>query len=112
MEEILTPAPPVFSPKRREIKEDEHEPRSMSLDSRIESLLSGCMSPEAPAACQAAPPGPSSQDTDDQETYAGTPLDFNTSQNIYRAQDKVRKMNFNRLYLCYFNHQFLYLTTY
>ena len=46
-EEIYTPAPPVFVPKPpvKEVKEEE-EPRSMSLDSRIQSLLSGFKSPE------------------------------------------------------------------
>ena len=40
-----TPPPPTFTPKPAEPKEDD-EPRSMSLESRIQSLLSGFRSPE------------------------------------------------------------------
>ena len=40
-----TPPPPTFTPKPAEPKEED-EPRSMSLESRIQSLLSGFRSPE------------------------------------------------------------------
>ena len=42
---IPTPPPPTFTPKPSEPKEED-EPRSMSLESRIQSLLSGFRSPE------------------------------------------------------------------
>ena len=42
---VPEPPPPVFTPKPAEPKEED-EPRSMSLESRIQSLLSGFRSPE------------------------------------------------------------------
>lgn len=66
---IPTPPPQTFPPKPAEPKEEE-EPRSMSLESRIQSLLSGFRSPEPaktqpkeetppPATPKVAPPPPS-----------------------------------------------------
>ena len=54
---VPTPPPPTFTPKPAEPKEED-EPRSMSLESRIQSLLSGFRSPEPakPAAKEETPP--------------------------------------------------------